>query len=125
MRRCAAREGLSHSRTPTVRAAPRRGYPPSPGSRSHAELQPRVTCADQRPAAIWVGRAPSGECVYVNQEFNRILGITPPGSAARGNYVAPYGVHLPDGRPYPESEMPYERVMRARAAVIVDDIVIH
>lgn len=81
--------------------------------------------ADALPSAIWVGRAPRGECVYVNQEFKRILGIQPPAQAERGNYVGPYGVHTRTGEPYPEDRMPYELAMRSRAPVIVDDLVIH
>jgi two-component system, cell cycle sensor histidine kinase and response regulator CckA len=80
--------------------------------------------ADALPVAIWVGRAPSGECVYVNREFERILGLAPP-DATRGNYVGPYGVHLPSGEVYPEDRMPYERVIAARAAVTVEDLVVH
>ncbi len=81
--------------------------------------------ADALPAAIWVGRAPSGECVYVNAAFERVLGLRPPDEASRGNYVGPYGVHTLTGEPYPEDRMPYELVLRQRAAVVVDDIVIH
>jgi signal transduction histidine kinase len=39
--------------------------------------------------------------------------------------VGPYGVHLPSGEPYPEQQMPFERVLRARGPVVVDDLVIH
>ena len=69
-------------------------------------LQQIVRFADELPVAIWVGRVPSGECVYVNQAFRRVLGIDPPEGAARGNYAGPYSVHTPDGEPYPESAMP-------------------
>ncbi|MDP2345984.1 MAG: response regulator [Deltaproteobacteria bacterium] len=75
--------------------------------------------------AIWVGRAPGGDAVYVNGEFERILGITPPDDAARGNYVGPYGVHLPSGEKYPEGDMPFERVLRSQRREVIDDVVIH
>src|SRR4051812_23623415 len=75
-------------------------------SRPVEELLRIAAFADALPAAIWVGRAPSGETLYVNREFERVLGISPPTDASRGNYVGPYGVHLPDGQKYPEDQMP-------------------
>ena len=98
--------------------------PVSSPDRSPAELSAIARFADALPVAIWVGRAPSGECVYVNREFERILGLAPP-DASRGNYVGPYGVHLPSGEVYPEDRMPYERVMAARGPVTVEDLVVH
>lgn len=81
--------------------------------------------ADELPVAIWMGRVPSGEVVYTNREFRVVLGIEPPPGAARGTFVAPYGVHTTDGEVYPEERMPFERVIAARATVVVDDMVIH
>lgn len=81
--------------------------------------------ADELPVAIWMGRVPSGEVTYTNREFRHVLGIEPPPGAARGTFVAPYGVHTIDGAPYPEERMPFERVIAARATVVVDDMVIH
>src|SRR4051812_35943587 len=89
------------------------------------QLREITKFADALPVAVWVGRAPSGECVYVNRKFEEILGITPPEGALRGNYVGPYGVHTTTGEAYPEDQMPYERVVRARAAVVIEDLVIH
>src|SRR6476620_9663205 len=80
--------------------------------------------ADELPAAIWVGVVPSGECVYVNREFQDILGFAPPPEATRGEYATSYGVFTRDGRPYPEDQMPYERAIRARGTVTVDDLVV-
>ncbi len=94
-------------------------------ARTLGELEQIALFADALPAAVWVGTAPTGTCVYVNRRFNQILGIEPPPEASRGNYVGPYGVHRLDGTPYPEADMPFERVMRSRASVVVDDIVIH
>jgi two-component system cell cycle sensor histidine kinase/response regulator CckA len=93
--------------------------------RSADELGEIARYADELPVAIWVGSVPSGECVYVNREFRRVLGIDPPEGAARANYVGPYSVHTHDGKPYPEASMPYERVLAARAPIEVDDLVIH
>jgi two-component system cell cycle sensor histidine kinase/response regulator CckA len=83
------------------------------------------TIADDLPVAIWLGAVPSGDVVYVNKAFEVILGMGPPEGAAAGNYVAPYSVHTRDGIPYPERDMPYERVLRARDTVVIDDLVIH
>ncbi len=93
--------------------------------RSLQQLQQIALFADALPVAIWVGSAPSGEAVYVNRKFEEILGITPPADATRGNYVGPYGVHLANGEPYPEGQMPFERVMRAQGPVVIEDLVIH
>ena len=93
--------------------------------REHDQLQAIAAFADALPVAIWVGRVPGGEAVYVNREFELILGITPPDGASAGNYVGPYGVHLPSGEKYPEGDMPYERVIRSGKREVVDDLVIH
>ncbi|UJR86138.1 hybrid sensor histidine kinase/response regulator [Sandaracinus amylolyticus] len=94
-------------------------------SRAREELEAIVRFADALPVAVWVGRAPGGEVVYVNREFEHILGIAPPEGATRGNYVGPYGVHLPSGERYPEDQMPFERVMRSKRTEVLDDLVIH
>src|SRR3954468_23628339 len=77
------------------------------------------------PVAIWMGRVPSGDVVYTNHAFREVLGVEPPEGAARGAFVEPYGVHLPDGSKYPEDKMPFERAIAARTTVVIDDIVIH
>jgi signal transduction histidine kinase/CheY-like chemotaxis protein len=83
------------------------------------------TIADDLPLAIWLGAVPGGEVIYVNKAFEEILGMGPPEGASAGNYVAPYSVHTRDGRAYPEDQMPYERVLRARDTCVIDDLVIH
>ncbi len=97
----------------------------APNTRSQDELAAIATFADALPVAVWVGRARGGEVVYINREFERILGITPPEGAARGNYVGPYGVHTPTGAPYPEDRMPFERVLRSKKTEVIDDLVVH
>jgi signal transduction histidine kinase/CheY-like chemotaxis protein len=84
-----------------------------------------VVAAEELPVAIWMGKVPSGEVVYTNRAFREVLGIEPPPGAARGAFVEPYGVHHLDGRPYPEDAMPFEACIRARALVVLDDLVIH
>jgi signal transduction histidine kinase/ActR/RegA family two-component response regulator len=81
--------------------------------------------AEALPVAIWLGRVPGGEVVYTNAAFREVLGLEAPPDAARGGFVEPYGVHQLDGTPYPEANMPFERVIAARASVVVDDLVIH
>ncbi len=90
-------------------------------------LDPRelAIVADELPVAIWMGRVPSGEVVYTNAAFRQVLGIDPPEGATRGAFVEPYGVHTPTGEPYPEDRMPFERVIAARATVVLEDLVIH
>jgi PAS domain S-box-containing protein len=83
------------------------------------------TIAGELPVAIWMGLVPSGEVVYTNRAFREVLGIEPPPGAARGAFVEPYGVHLPDGSKYPEDKMPFERAIQARTTVVIEDIVIH
>ena len=90
-------------------------------------IDPRelALAADELPVAIWMGRVPSGEVVYTNAAFREVLGIEPPGGAARGAFVEPYGVHTLAGEPYPEDRMPFERVIAARKTVVIEDLVIH
>jgi two-component system, cell cycle sensor histidine kinase and response regulator CckA len=89
---------------------------------SLTELQ---LAAEQLPVAIWMGKVPTGEVVYINAEFRSVLGLDEPPDAGRGGFVEPYGVHKRDGAKYPENEMPFERVIAARATVVIDDLVIH
>ncbi len=84
-----------------------------------------IRAAEELPVAIWMGEVPSGAVVYTNRAFRQVLGIEPPEGAARGAFVEPYGVHTVTGEPYPESRMPYERVIAQRSEVVVDDLVIH
>ncbi|MBX3200803.1 MAG: response regulator [Labilithrix sp.] len=81
--------------------------------------------ADELPVAIWMGRVPSGELVYMNAACREMLGLDEAPSALRGGFVEPYGVHLPTGEPYPEDKMPFERVIAARTTVVLEDLVIH
>ena len=81
--------------------------------------------AEELPVAIWMARAPGGEAVYSNRAFREVLGIEPPSGAPRGAFGKAYGVRQLDGSPYPEDAMPFDRVLAARATVVVDDIVIH
>jgi hypothetical protein len=92
---------------------------------SASGVEDAILAAEQLPVAIWMGRVPGGEVVYVNAAFREVLGLDEPPEAGRGGFVEPYGVHQHDGSPYPEARMPFERVLAARAPVVVDDLVIH
>ncbi|MDB4994684.1 MAG: Sensory box histidine kinase/response regulator [Myxococcaceae bacterium] len=92
----------------------------------HAEdLATECRVADELPVAIWLGRVPSGETVYVNAAFRAVLGMDPPADAAAGDYVGPYGIHTHSGEKYPEERMPFPQVLATRALVVVDDLVVH
>jgi PAS domain S-box-containing protein len=84
-----------------------------------------ATVADDLPVGIWVARAPGGEFVYANHAFAEIMGMPARDDVAVGGYTQPYGIFDRRGRPYDEQELPFVRALRARAMVIVDDIVIH
>ena len=80
---------------------------------------------DFLPLGVWIARAPSGELVLANRVFREIMGMDARPDVARGGYAEPYGICGRDGKPYPESKMPFVRALQARATVTVDDIVIH
>ncbi len=92
----------------------------------HAEdLATECRVADELPVAIWLGRVPSGETIYVNAAFRAVLGMDPPTDASAGDYVGPYGIHTHTGEKYPEEKMPFAQVLATRALVVVDDLVVH
>ena len=81
--------------------------------------------ADELPVAVWVGKVPGGEVLYVNRAFFDVLGMPPPEEATRGNYAATYGIYRSTtGEPYPEGEMPFEAAVRAGTTVVLDDLVL-
>ncbi len=80
---------------------------------------------DLLPLGVWIARAPRGEFVFANQTFREIMGTEARADALAGGYAEPYGICGPDGRPYPEDKMPFDRALRERAIVAVDDIAIH
>jgi PAS domain S-box-containing protein len=92
-----------------------------PSEPSH--LLPTLT--DKLPVAVWVSRAPNGEFVYANEMFAEIMGMNALAETRRGGYSAPYGIYTRTGELYPEHRLPFVRALESRAAVTVDDIVIH
>ena len=93
--------------------------------RSSDELALVAAIADDVAAGIWVATAPEGRFVYANRAFEEIMGMGPVPEVAVGEYAQPYGIFGRDGLPYPEERMPFVQALRARATVVVDDIVIH
>jgi PAS domain S-box-containing protein len=85
------------------------------------ELTQIAAIADALPVAIFVSSATSGETVYANRAFEQILGRPPrPGSAGVQSDV----VRTRGGAVYPVEAMPFVRVLRERADVTIDDIVL-
>ena len=93
--------------------------------RSPPEQSLVASIADDLPAGIWVAAARDGEFVYANRAFDEIMGMGPVPEAGVGDFTAPYGIYGLDGRLYPEDQLPFVRALRARATVVVDDLVIH
>ena len=80
--------------------------------------------ADDLPVGIWVARAPHGEFVYANRRFAEIMGQGGRDDTQVGSYSEPYGICTRDGRPYPESRMPFVRALQEKRVVVVDDLMI-
>jgi len=80
---------------------------------------------DELPLGIWIAKAPGGELEYANAAFAEIMGMSARGDVAAGGYSGPYGICDREGKPFPESRLPFVRVLETRETVIVDDIVIH
>ncbi len=93
--------------------------------RSPEDLSLIASIADGLPAGVWVACAPGGELAYANRAFEEIMGMGARSDVAVGEYSAPYGIFTRAGQPYPEDQLPFVRALRARAAVVVDDIAIH
>ncbi|HXX68524.1 MAG TPA: PAS domain-containing protein, partial [Polyangiaceae bacterium] len=89
------------------------------------ELTQIAAIADALPVGIFVASAPSGAFVYANRAFDEIVGVPPNRVAKAGAGAQSYGIHTRDGAPYPNDRLPFARVLRERASVTVDDIVVH
>lgn len=92
--------------------------------RAPEELALIASIADDLPAGVWVAAVPDGRFVYANRAFEEIMGMGPV-DVGVGEYAQPYGIYGRDGLLYPEDKLPFVRALRARATVVVDDIVIH
>jgi two-component system, cell cycle sensor histidine kinase and response regulator CckA len=81
--------------------------------------------ADGLPVGLLVLRAPNGAFVYANRAFAEILGTPARPDIEAGAFARSYGLHNRDGEPYPEDRLLFVRVLREKADVVVDDVVIH
>jgi signal transduction histidine kinase len=91
----------------------------------NAPLELIAAIADDLPFGIWVASVPEGDFVWSNRTFAEIMGMGPRDDVAVGEYAKPYGIHDLEGNLYPEEKMPFVRALKARAPVVVEDIVIH
>lgn len=80
---------------------------------------------DKLPMGVWVARAPGGEVDYANEAFQEILGVPAVAESPIRDAPATYGIFDRTGKSYPVDKLPFSRAFAARAAVTVDDIVIH
>ena len=80
---------------------------------------------DELPVGIWVARVPTGEVLYTNQSFGRILGM--PAVVGVDIAAAPtsYGIFDREGNLYPADKLPFSRALASGEPVVVDDLVIH
>jgi two-component system cell cycle sensor histidine kinase/response regulator CckA len=71
-----------------------------------------LALGDDVPAGIWVARVPNGEVVYANRTYSEVLAITAHNLVTR------------DGKPYPETKLPFARALAERRVVIADDLAV-
>jgi two-component system, cell cycle sensor histidine kinase and response regulator CckA len=98
--------------------------PVVPTYTSHELAQIRAI-ADGLPVGILVLSAPKGAFVYANRGFSEVLGMPPRPDIEAGAFAESYRLHTRDGAPYPEDRLLFVRVLREKADVIVDDVVVH
>jgi PAS domain S-box-containing protein len=89
------------------------------------ELAQIGTIADGLPIGLLVLRAPNGSFVYANRAFAEIVGMPPRADIEAGAFARSYRLHTRDGVLYPEENLLFVRVLREKADVIVDDVVVH
>jgi PAS domain S-box-containing protein len=89
------------------------------------ELAQRGAIADGLPIGVLVLRPPNGSFVYANQAFAEILGVPARTDIEVGAFARSYRLHTRDGALYPEENLLFVRVLREKADVMVDDVVVH
>ncbi len=93
--------------------------------RSSDELSLIAAIAEDLPVGVWVASVADGTCVYANEAFEAIMGTKPlPGIDPTRSSKA-YGIHRRDGTLYADEDLPFNVAWRARATVVVDDMVVH
>jgi PAS domain S-box-containing protein len=89
-----------------------------------AESSFLLSILEDLPVGIWVARAPSGEFVYANGAFAKILGMPARDDVRVGEYGPTYRIQDREGRPFPEEDLPFVQALRRRETVVVEGIVI-
>jgi PAS domain S-box-containing protein len=89
------------------------------------ELAQIRAIADGLSVGVLVVSAPNGAFAYANRVFTEILGMPPNIEIQAGAFARSYGLHKRDGTLYPEDELLFVRVLREKADVIIDDVVVH
>src|SRR5262249_55312440 len=84
-----------------------------------------LALGEDLPIGLWVARAPGGEPIYANHTFAEIMGIAARDDVRAGGFAQLYGVHTPDGAPYPADRMPFVRAPRPPPLVAADALTIH
>jgi len=79
----------------------------------------------QLPIGVWVASVPSGQVAYTNAAFQAILGMGAREASQIEDAPATYGIFDRTGNPYPVEDLPFSRVVRTSAPVVVDGLVIH
>jgi PAS domain S-box-containing protein len=89
------------------------------------ELAQIKAIADGLPIGVLVLRPPNGSFVYANRAFAEIVGTPARADIQAGAFARSYRLHKRDGSVYPEENLLFVRVLREKADVIVDDVVVH
>jgi two-component system cell cycle sensor histidine kinase/response regulator CckA len=80
---------------------------------------------DEMPLGLWVASAPSGEVLYTNQWFRKIMGMEAVGGAEIEAAPVAYGIYDRQGKLYRVENLPFSLALARGEPVVVDDIVIH
>jgi PAS domain S-box-containing protein len=76
------------------------------------------------PLGVWVASVPAGTVLYTNDAFEVIMGRAAGQQSRIDDAPATYGILDRAGNLYPVEQLPFSRVVRTRAPVMVDDLVI-
>ncbi|HXG11244.1 MAG TPA: PAS domain S-box protein [Gemmataceae bacterium] len=77
------------------------------------------------PAGVFFVQAPGGRPILVNARARQLLGQREDPSAGLDHLPQIYGLHRPDGTPYPADELPVSLAIRRGLTTMRDDIVVH
>jgi PAS domain S-box-containing protein len=89
------------------------------------ELAQIAAIADGMPVGIFVSSAPGDDFVYANHALYELLGSRPGNAIRIEPKSTTYSIHGRDGTLYTQDRLPFARVLREKANVTLDDLVIH